>query len=314
MNAQTKGLAEVADGVWAWVADSATWGYSNAGLIAGADSCILVDTLYDLRLTREMLDAMEPLMAGRPLTDAVNTHGNGDHCFGNELLPPTTRIHAAPEAAHTLELESPAELAALLRQDLGPVLGPFLHRCFGDFAFDEITLRAPDTAVRGTSTLSVGGRAVTLIALPPAHTTGDVAVHVPDADVVFAGDLLFVGSTPVMWAGPLDSWVRALDDLVALGAMTFVPGHGPVTDVDGLLRARGYLTHVRDRLRTSFDAGQPWRQAATQIDLGEFADLPDAERVVVTAYNEYRALADDTPAASLAELFTAVATWSGERS
>ena len=313
MNGQTKGLYEVADGVWAWVAASGGWGYSNAGLIAGADGCALVDTLYDLQLTREMLDAMEPLMVGRPLADAVNTHGNGDHCFGNQLLPRTTRIHGAPEAAHTMELEAPADLAALLRQDLGPILGPFLHRCFGTFDFDAITLRSPDTMVRGATTLSVGGRMVDLIPVPPAHTTGDLAVHVPDAGVVFTGDLLFVDGTPVMWAGPLDNWVNALDDLAALGATVFVPGHGPVTDADGLSRARDYLTHVRDQLRSSFEAGRSWRQAAVQIDLGEFARLPEAERIVVTAYGEYRALGDDGTPASMIDLFTAMASWSSDR-
>lgn len=314
MAAQTQGLHEVADGVWAWVAASGTWGYSNAGLIVGTSGCALVDTLYDLDLTREMLDAMEPLMIGGPLADAVNTHGNGDHCFGNQLLPRTTRIHGAPGAADTLELESPAELAALLGQDLGPVLSPFLHQCFGDFAFAAITVRAPDTTVHGATALSVGGRMVELIPFPPAHTAGDLAVHVPDAHVVFTGDLLFVGGTPVMWAGPLANWVRALDDLAALGATVFVPGHGPVTDADGLARARDYLTYVRDQLEASFTAGRSWRQAATQIDLGEFARLPEAERIVLTAYAEYRALGDDSPAASTADLFTMMATWPRERS
>lgn len=73
MDVQTKGLHQVADAVWAWTAASGGWGYSNAGLIAAVGGCALVDTLYDLRLTREMLDTMKPRMAGRPRTDAVNT-------------------------------------------------------------------------------------------------------------------------------------------------------------------------------------------------------------------------------------------------
>lgn len=205
-------------------------------------------------------------------------------------------------------------MAALLGRDLGPVLGPSFRRCFGAFAFDDITMRPPDRTVDGPTSLTIGGRRVDLLPFPPAHTAGDLAVHVPDAAVVFTGDLLFVGGTPVMWAGPLDNWVRALADLAALGATVFVPGHGAVTDVAGLVQARGYLTSVRDQLRSSFEAGQPWRQAATQIDLGEFAGLPEAERIVVTAHAEYRALGDDGPAASAADLFTAMATWLRDRS
>lgn len=313
MNARGKGLREVADGVWAWIAASSTWGYSNAGLIAGNDASAMIDTLYDLRLTQELLDAVAPLLAGRPLSDLVNTHGNGDHCFGNQLLPADVRVHAAPDAAATLHTESPGDLAALLRQDLRPVLGPFVRRCFGDFDFHGIVLREADVLVEGDTVLPVGGRAVRLLRFPPAHTTGDLAVHVPDAGVVFTGDLLFADATPVMWAGPLDNWIRALDTLVDLGAHAFVPGHGLITDPDGVAEARAYLVHVRDAIRAAFDAGHTWEQASAEIDLDRFASLPDAERVVVTSYAEYRALGSTESTATLPELFTMMATWRQRR-
>lgn len=314
MSLQHEGLREVAPGIWAWVAPSATWGYSNAGLITGKDGSVLVDTLYDLRLTRKLLDAVDPLLAGRPLTDLVNTHGNGDHCFGNQLVAPQVRVHAAPEAAATLEAESPGELAALLRQDLGPVLGPFLHRCFGDFEFDGIVLRTADVLIDKDTTLLAGGRPIRLLRSPPAHTSGDVAVHVPDAGVIFTGDLLFVDSTPVMWAGPLNNWISALDDLLALRPEVLVPGHGPVIDPDGVGDARAYLVHVRDAIRVAHKSGHDWRQACAEIDLGPFAALPDAERIVATTYAEYRSLDDLGPATGIAELFTIMASWGETRS
>lgn len=270
--------------------------------------------LYDLHLTRELLDAIDPLVAGRPLTDLVNTHGNGDHCFGNQLLPANVRVHAAPDAAATLEAESPGQLAALLRQDLGPVLGPFLHRCFGEFDLDGIVLRTADILIETETTLPVGGRAVQLLPFPPAHTSADVAIHVPDAGVVFTGDLLFIDGTPVMWAGPLENWIRALDQLVGLGASVFVPGHGPITDPDGVAWQRAYLVHVRDSIGAAFDAGHSWQQACAEIDLGPFGSLPEAERVVVTTHAQYRALGDTGHAATPAELFTAMAAWQQRRS
>ena len=55
----TTGLHEVADGVFAWLQPDGGWGWSNAGLLATDDSALLVDTLFDLKLTRAMLDAME---------------------------------------------------------------------------------------------------------------------------------------------------------------------------------------------------------------------------------------------------------------
>ena len=312
--ARRGGLREVGDGVHAWIAQSGTWGYSNAGLIMGADGSALVDTLYDLRMTRELLDAVDPLLAGRPLADLVNTHGNGDHCFGNQLVAADVRVHAAPEAAATLEAESPHELAALLRQDLGPVLTPYLQRCFGDFEFDDIEVVPADVLVGQDTTLPVGGRPVRLLSFPPAHTGGDLAVHVPDAGVVFAGDLLFVDGTPVMWAGPLDNWIDALDRLLDLDAEVFVPGHGPVTDRDGVRTAQDYLRHVRAGIRDAKEAGRSWQQACAEIDLGPFAALPDAERLVVTTYAEYRGLGDTSPPATPADLFSVMAGWADGRS
>ena len=307
-------MYEVADGVYAWDAGTGTWGYSNAGLITGGDGSALVDTLYDLRLTRELLEAIEPLLTGRPLRDLVNTHGNGDHCFGNQLLGPDVRVHAAPEAEATLEAESPGQLAALLREDLGPVLTPFLRQCFGDFVFDDVVLRPADSLITGRTTLAVGGRPVELLPFAPAHTDGDLAVHVPDAGVVFTGDLLFIDGTPVMWAGPLANWISALDELLTLDAAVFVPGHGPVTGPDGVAQARDYLTWVAGQIQAAYRAGTSWQQACRQIDLGPFATLPEAERVVVTTYAEYRTLGDTSPVATPAELLTTMATWAQQRS
>src|ERR1700712_3494613 len=80
------GLHEVADGVWAYLQPDGSWGYSNAGLVAGDGTSLLVDTLFDLRLTRKMLDSMRGVTDTRPIDTLVNTHANGDHCYGNQLL------------------------------------------------------------------------------------------------------------------------------------------------------------------------------------------------------------------------------------
>ena len=77
-----------ARGVYAWLAPDGSWGWSNAGLVADGERSLLVDTLFDLPLTREMLAAMrraEPRAAAAS-TLLVNTHANGDHCYGNQLV------------------------------------------------------------------------------------------------------------------------------------------------------------------------------------------------------------------------------------
>ncbi|WP_261555409.1 MBL fold metallo-hydrolase [Frankia tisae] len=310
----TKGLHEVAAGIWAWLAPDGSWGWSNAGLVTGQDASLLVDTLFDLELTREMLTAMAPITARRPISDLVNTHGNGDHCFGNVLVPEHTRIHAAPGVSrHLVEDESPQFLAQVVSVDLGPVLTPFITRAFGPFRFDDISLRTPDQEITGPGTLTVGDREVHVLPLGPAHTDSDVVVHIPAAATVFAGDLLFIGSTPIMWAGPISSWIAALDTIIALDPDVIVPGHGPVTDLDGVNEVRAYLHHVDTQARTAFAAGIDWKHAALGMDLDRFASLRDAERITVTTYNIYRGLDPDLPQAAMVDLFTGMAEWDATR-
>lgn len=91
----TRGLHSVGDRVWAWTLPDGGFGWSNAGLVAGDGASLLVDTLFDLPLTREMLDAMRPITDGAPITQALITHSNGDHTHGNQLLDPAVRIIAA---------------------------------------------------------------------------------------------------------------------------------------------------------------------------------------------------------------------------
>jgi len=307
----TKGLHQVGADVWAWLAPDGSWGFSNAGLIAGKDSTLLVDTLFDLALTREMLAAMSAITDARPITDLVNTHANGDHCFGNELLDTAVHIHAASEAIHEMHEVTPQMLSQQVTMELGPTLTPFIRRAFGQFRFDDITLRVPDTTINGPTSIDVGGRPVQVLPLGPAHTAGDVAVWVPDASVLFAGDLLFIGGSPIMWAGPTAGWVAACDAMLALNPSVVVPGHGPVTDSSGIHEVRDYLIHVGHAVREGVDAGKTWQQTATEIDLGPFASLPDAERIAVTVYQEFRSLQPETPPADTIELFTAMAEWAG---
>ena len=51
-------LEDLGGGLFAWLQPDGSWGLSNAGLIADEEASLLVDTLYDLPLTKRMLDAM----------------------------------------------------------------------------------------------------------------------------------------------------------------------------------------------------------------------------------------------------------------
>jgi len=311
----TRGLHEVADRVWAWILPDGGYGWSNAGLVAGDGASLLVDTLFDLALTREMLTAMKAITDRAPITDALITHSNGDHTHGNQLLDGSVRIIAAEgtaeEIAHGM---APEMLAMAQTANLGPIATPYARDRFGHFDFSGIKLRNADQTFDHHLTIEVGGRQINMLNLGPAHTAADSVVHVPDAGVLFGGDLLFIGCTPIVWAGPIANWVAACDAMIALDAPTVVPGHGPITDPDGIRAVRGYLAHVAEQAEAAYRKGLSWAEAADTIDLGEYASWLDAERVVVNVYQRYRELDPNTPLLEIMALLVMQAEWLAKRS
>ena len=82
--------------------------------------------------------------------------------------------------------------------------------------FGGLEPRRPDRRFSGSLTIGVGARSVELIEVGPAHTRGDAIAWLPDARVAYVGDILFTGVTPIMWAGPVDNWIAALERIAAL--------------------------------------------------------------------------------------------------
>ncbi|MGA0877841.1 MAG: MBL fold metallo-hydrolase [Ilumatobacteraceae bacterium] len=286
-------LQELGDGCLAYLQHDGSWGWSNAGLIQGDGASLLVDTLFDLRLTRQMLDSMSPFTSVAPIRSLVNTHANGDHCYGNQLIDGADII-SSTAAAHEMGEVPPAMLAALTSTP-GEV-GDLFRRFFGAFEFDGIELRLPTRTFDGRLDLEVGGRTVELIEVGPAHTRGDVIVHVPDAQCVFTGDILFIGGTPIVWAGPLSNWIAACDLMLGMDVETVVPGHGPVTDKRGIVDVRDYLSYIEREAETRFHAGVDAFEAAKDIarQMGasgsSFASWGEAGRISVNVETAYRSL------------------------
>jgi len=305
------GLTAVGERCLAWIQPNGEWFESNAGLILGEGESMLVDTLADLPLTQRMLEAMALNTAEAPIHTLVNTHSDADHIDGNQLVEGATIVSSARSAA-IMRKQDPGSfnsfgrLAGAMRA-VGrlplPVLGslplpvlPRLHlKAVGDyigdmlepFDFGGIDVVAPSREFERELVLDVGGRAVHLIEVGPAHTPGDLLVHVPDAGVVYTGDILFVGCTPVMWAGPVANWIGAIDKLLGLDADTYVPGHGPVCGAEEADAVKRYWTWLEAEASDRFERGMsPW-DAARDIALSaefrtyEWSLWNAPERIVV---------------------------------
>ncbi len=308
-----KGLHELGDACYAYLQPDGSWGWSNAGLVVGDGASLLVDTLFDLKLTREMLDTMAAPTASAPIGTLLNTHANGDHCYGNQLVE-GAEIVASAATAHEMSEVPPAMLHAL---NTAPgEVGELFRHFFGAFDFDGIDVTMPTRTFSGRLDVDVGGRTVQLMEVGPAHTRGDTIAYVPDAKTVYTGDILFIGGTPIVWAGPLSNWVAACDLMLGMDIDTVVPGHGPLTDKAGVAAVRDYLAFVDGaasaRHASGMDAWDAAREIAHEIGAREeFSGWGEFGRIAVNVDTAYRSFDPSYVAPNVVEQFRRMAELEG---
>ena len=300
----TKGLHDLGQGSFAYLQPDGGWGWSNAGLITDGEESLLVDTLFDLNLTRDMLKTMrDAVPQAENIGTLVNTHANGDHTFGNQLVEGAAIVASAAGAEEMAELP-PQALAEIMRNAgaMGEA-GAFLKRLFDVFEFDGIDLAAPTETFSGMTTRKVGDKDVELHEVGPAHTKGDTLVYVPGDKTVFTGDILFIEGHPIMWAGPVANWIKACDLLLGWDVETIVPGHGPVTDKAGVEAVRGYLVYIEAEARKRHAAGMSVMEAAQDIAMDDYSSWGDGERIAVNVDTLFKEFNGDTSPPDVVQLF-----------
>ena len=264
-------IQQVSEGIYAYLQPDGSWWLNNTGFLASRDGVISVDATSTERRTRAYLDAIATV-ADRPVRTLVNTHHHGDHTHGNYLFGGATIVGHERCREAILGTPAPPPAGVWTDVDWGPLelAPPFLTYT------DGVTLWSGDLRceVRYVGT--------------PAHTTNDSIVHIPERSVVFAGDLLFNGGTPFALMGSVSGWIEVLETVLhPLGARTLVPGHGPVCGPEVIDDVLAYLRFVQRTAREAKAEGLSPLQAARAVDLGEFKDLLDAERIVGNLHRAY---------------------------
>jgi glyoxylase-like metal-dependent hydrolase (beta-lactamase superfamily II) len=227
---------EIASGVWVLVAAPAA---VNLGLVVGSDRALVVDagsTPVQGRALRRAVGQVTEV----PLAAVVVTHWHYDHAFGLAGFADLESI-----AHESVRDRMTAAAAARAATDLG--IDP-----------SELTLPSRELAV--ATGVDLGGRRVEIAHLGRGHTDGDLAVVVPDADLVFAGDL--IESAGPVWYGEdsyAHEWAATLDGLIGLmtGATVAVPGHGEPVDRPFVFEQRGRVAAVSGEVRRLAEAGVP---------------------------------------------------------
>lgn len=219
MAAVSASWSEVADGVFFRQMEPLEL---NAGLVVGSESCLVLETGADERQGAQLRAWVREVTA-LPLA-VVNSHAHFDHCFGNaEFLPEPRWGHR--RMAQWLSDSGEAHRQLIVRAMLATGMDSWAER------LSRVQIVAPDHLVDDHAVLELGGgRRVHLLHGGRGHSDHDLVVAVPDASVVFWGDLVEFGvdpefddSYPLEWAGTLS---RLLDRVEVGLCRLAVPGHG----------------------------------------------------------------------------------------
>lgn len=290
-------LTEVADGVFAYAQHDGSWWVNTAGFVAGSRSVVAVDACATHRRTQALLDIIART-TGLPVRTLVNTHFHGDHTYGNALF------RDAVVVGHERCREE--LLADRLLADPPQVFEPVPN-------WGPLQVRPPELTFASSMTLWLDDLEIRLDAAgEPAHTDADVLAWLPSRGVLFTGDLVFNGGTPLLLQGSVAGYLTALGRVRDYDAPILVPGHGQPCGPEVLDQLERYASFVLDTASSARAAGLTPLQAASEVHLGEFSELLDPERIVLNLYRAYADL-DGASAVDIRAAFADAVAWNGGR-
>ena len=279
-------LVKVADGVYAAIAKPGGLASGNAGFVIGDEGVLIFDTFFTPAALEELIGEIQTLTK-LPIKYAVNSHYHLDHTGGNQVLAArgipiyahenllqwqTTRNKRfLPEAAVLEKRKADAaKQLADTPEDQKDKRAQFEKQIRRVDAMMAIKLTNPTKTFKsGTIELKLGKRKVILATLP-GHTGGDVLAYVPDANVVFTGDLGWSKTLPNLVDATVNDWIPTLDAILKQHpAAKFIPGHGSVAEATDIKDFRDYLDDLRARVKQGIANGLTVDQAKQQLALPE---------------------------------------------
>ena len=233
----------------------------NIGVIGGEHSVLVVDTGLGPRNAETVLAFATEYARGRRLY-LTTTHFHPEHAFGAQSFEGQATYLVNSAQAADLVHKGPGYLEMF--RGLGVPVARNL---------EGVLLAEPDLVYDDTYDLDLGGRIVRLRATGRAHSKGDQLVTVPDAGVLFTGDLIEAGQFAIFpWFPPYDAdvsglrWIEVLRGLAAAGPDVVVPGHGGVSGRQVLTDVREYLELLRDETWRRRDSALPEETIAAEVE------------------------------------------------
>src|SRR2546421_2944385 len=254
-------VCEVADGIVTVVHGQGEMGVSNASFIIEGKRAFVVDSMPFPEMAQVMLQ--EIVHRGARVETVLNTHHHIDHMGGNALFT------SAYLVAHPQSVQAMQQLG-LPHERYDRLMPKFRGR------FASLRLALPEPQLD----LLVPPQGGELCVFSSAHTIADACIWFARSRVLLAGDLCFIGVTPLAVHGLISGWLEALDTLIALEPAVVVPGHGPIGTLADLLVLRDYLATVQRLGRQAVQEHIPLDEVLTYLlnDLGPAAAWIESER------------------------------------
>lgn len=242
----------------------------NIGLIGGTRAVLVVETGMGPGNAEKVLKFATDYARGRRLY-LTTTHFHPEHAFGAQVFAGTATYVANRAQADDLAIKGPGYLEMF--RGLGEPVARQL---------EGTTVTAPDVIYDDAYDLDLGGRVVHLRPTGRAHSKGDQVVTVPDAGVMFTGDLVETGQFSIFpWFPPHDTdvsglrWIAVMQRLIEERPRTVVPGHGDIGGPELLADVRDYLQELRDETWRRRDSGEGEDAIAEEVSAVMIERHPD---------------------------------------
>ena len=229
-------------------------GLTNAGIIVGDDSVLIIDSLRVPSFARDLIKDVKDI-TDKPIQFVIDTHSHWDHSWGNEEFPDATIIGHKNCYAEMIDVEWNEQW----RKKVTSSNDPWSEE--GNI----VNITPPNMTFETSMRLYFGGRELDLKYFGRAHTSGDIYIHLPKEKIVFTGDVAQDGGVPYLGdCYPVD-WPDTDNKLAALPIERFMSGHGPIGDHKALEGARDFIHNLVDSVKSAIADGQNSVQASESV-------------------------------------------------
>lgn len=260
-------ITQVSPHVFALVGDMDVPNENNDGFICNStfvitnEGVVVIDPGGSVQIGRMIINEIRKRTT-KPITHVFNTHHHADHWMGNQAFT---------------ELDSkPIIMGHAIMKNKAFDIGEQWVKIISDMTKGKnngTKAVLPNKLLQGNEVLNIGGISFSLYHPKHAHTKGDIAIYMAEEKTLIAGDVLFYMRTPGFQdASPLGNQ-SALQDLEKLDINKVIPGHGPVTDKEGIRYMLKYINILHAQVKYYFEKGLEDYEMKNKIDVKEYKTM-----------------------------------------